>query len=101
MTAVVRRSWRRAGRVVPSTAARLRGRSMRLAAGSVVEWHSTHEREELLTILEGSVRLEVEQSGAIRRVACSAGQCVFVPSQTRHRVVNNSRRPARYIYITG
>jgi len=101
-TNVARRSYRRAGRVVPETAMRLRGRSVVLKPGQEVGWHSTHSREELLIGISGTVSVERrDRRKRIRAVPLPAGQCLFVPARTAHRVVNRSSRMAHYIYVTG
>ena len=99
---VVRRSCRRPGRLVPPAARRLRSRAILLRPGRSVGWHSTQRREELLVVLSGSVQLEYGQPGPRRRVVqLGALQCAFIPSRTRHRVINRSRPLAHYLYITG
>ncbi|MBI3088533.1 MAG: cupin domain-containing protein [Candidatus Omnitrophica bacterium] len=103
---VVRRSCRRPGRLVPATARRLRSRAIRLRPGQVIDWHSTGKREELLIILAGTVHVEQEdpdpdcgRGGRGRALRLTASHCAFIPSRTRHRVLNRSRHPARYLYI--
>jgi len=61
-------------------------------------WHSTERREELLLGLAGCVRVEYGKARA-RRMTLAAGQALFLPPGTRHRVVNASARPARYVYV--
>lgn len=99
---VHRRSYRRAGRLVPSTAGRLRSRSVLLKSGHAVDWHSTGSREELLIVISGHVIFEYRGAGRrIRRVALPAGACLFVSPRVEHRVVNCSPRMAHYLYTTG
>lgn len=87
---------------MPSAACRLKGRSMRLKPGEGVEWHTTGAREEVLIILGGSIRLDLmPPRGPRASRTLSAGRCAFLPRRVRHRVVNRSRRVARYLYITG
>ena len=96
-----RRSYRRAGRLVPSSAQRLRGRSIHLAPGHAVDWHSTGRREEILIAVGGRLWLEREEpSGRVRTATLAEGQCAFLPSGVRHRVVNRSRQPSQYLYLT-
>ena len=97
-----RKSWVKPGRLVPPSAKRLRSRSIRLAPGQEMPWHSTDRREELLVMLEGVVDLERRMSIASRtlRVSLRAGHCAYLPSGTPHRLVNRSRRRARYLYVT-
>ena len=87
---------------MPSSAQRLRGRSIRLAPGDAVDWHSTDRREEILIAVGGRLWLEREDpSGRVRIATLAEGQCAFIPSGVRHRVVNRSRRSSRYLYLTG
>ena len=88
----------RPGKLVPSSATRLRSRMVRLAPGQIMEWHSTKAREELLIVLVGRVTLELKD-GAPKQLR--EGRCAFVPSRTMHRVVNRTRAAAVYIYCTG
>ncbi|MBI3319373.1 MAG: cupin domain-containing protein [Candidatus Omnitrophica bacterium] len=98
---MVRRSYRRAGRLVPPSATRLRGRSMILAPAQAVDWHSTDAREELLIALRGTVCVERKDGRKrITTISLLAGQCAFLPCATRHRVVNRSLRIAHYLYVT-
>ena len=112
---------------MPNQAHALHARCVGLKSGGVMEWHSTHAREELLLIMNGRVVLEwqsawsppgkpwaptprsvggdipsgVEGSPRIARRALAAGQCAWIPVHTIHRVVNPFRRPATYVYVTG
>ena len=98
---VVRRSYHRPGRLVPITAVHVRGRSIILRPGESVPWHSTQRREEVLIMLEGTLRLELDGGKAQRRgLRLSAGHCVFLPQATRHRLMNQSTRRAQYLYLT-
>jgi len=98
---VIRRSLRRPGRIVPAAAARLHGRLVILGPGRSIAWHSTGPREEVVIGIAGTARLEWLQAERLRRATLAAGQSAFLPRQTTHRVVNRSRRPARYLYLTG
>ena len=97
------RSLARPGRLVPTTARRLRGRIVRLEPGGVMSWHSTGRREELLMPLTGAIRVEYEASrGRIRATTVSTWQSTFLPRATTHRVVNPSRAcHVLYAYLTG
>jgi mannose-6-phosphate isomerase-like protein (cupin superfamily) len=75
---------------------------VRLKAGAVMDWHSTQDREELLIMLAGQVDLQrASRRGIARSIRLRSGQCAWLPSRTIHRVVNDSRRPAQYLYVTG
>ncbi len=96
------RSILQSGRLVPKTAQGLKAQVVVLAPAGVMNWHSTGSREELLIILEGQAQLEIQISPhAIRRVHFRLGRCVFLPSQTTHRIVNRSKAKVRYLYVTG
>ena len=98
----MRRSYRRAGRLIPASAGRLRSRSVILKSGGLVDWHSTGAREELLIGISGTATLEYRAGRrGLRRAALAAGSCLFLPRRVEHRVVNRSRRMAHYLYITG
>ena len=93
-----RYSLRRPGRLTPPPARILRARSVQLSPAGSMDWHSTRNREELLIALHGVMRLEVLPRGGL---TLRAGESTFLPPRTRHRVVNRSRRIARYVYVTG
>jgi len=94
-------SYRVAGRLVPPSAKGLRAGSIILRRDGVMDWHSTHAREELLIVLASRVHLEVvATSRRLRRFPLTAGQCAWLPSHTLHRVVNPSPATARYLYVT-
>lgn len=53
-------------------------------------------------MIAGSACLEVRHTPrGVRRSTVRRSQCTFLPQQTVHRLVNRSRRPARYLYLTG
>jgi quercetin dioxygenase-like cupin family protein len=94
-------SYRTAGRLVPPSARGLRSRTVALKPGGVMDWHTTDAREELIVVFNGRVMVEVETRAAVRRsVALRAGQSLFLPSHTPHRVVNRSCAAATYLYVT-
>jgi len=98
---VRRRSFTRAGRLVPAGAKHLRGRSVVLRAGQAIEWHSTGPREEILIAVSGTMHLErCDGHNRLKTTRLMAGQCAFLPMKTRHRVVNRSTRMAHYLYLT-
>lgn len=74
---------------------------MILKSGGIMDWHSTERREELIVVVEGEVVLELQPvTGRPRLIRMAAGRCAFLPSRVLHRVVNRSKRIARYLYIT-
>jgi len=95
-------SYVRAGRLLPRRAAGLRAGVVVLKPDGVMGWHSTLAREELLIALEGRFDVDIQRSrGGRRTVRLRDGQCLLLPRQTLHRVVNRSRAGARYLYVTG
>jgi len=95
-------SYRRAGRLLPRRAAGLRAGVVALKPGEIMEWHSTRTREELLIALEGGFDVDIQRPrGGRREIRLKDGQCLLLPRQTLHRVVNRSRAGARYLYVTG
>ncbi len=100
-TRVVRRSYRRAGTVVPWQAKHFKGRSVKLAPGDSMDWHSTGNREEVLIALAGTLHLETEDgSRVVKTTRLRAGECAFLPTRTRHQVTNRSRGVVHYLYLT-
>lgn len=98
---IVRRSFARPGRIVPPSAKHLRGRSIHLVPGRSIAWHTTGRREEIVIAVGGRLWLEREdRTGRLRPIVLAEGQCVFLPSGVRHRVVNRSRQTSRYLYVT-
>ena len=65
-----------------------------------MEWHSTHSREELIVALRGQVRVDIQQTRGQRSLALQAGECLFLPQETQHRVLNLMKRQAKYLYVT-
>ena len=86
--------------MVPAQTKGLRAAVVVLQPGEVMDWHSTHAREELLVALAGRVRVEVRSAHRLRRLSLTSGMCAFLPRQTLHRVVNRSPAAARYLYVT-
>ena len=96
------RRFDRPGRLIPRPIGGLKARSVVLADGGVMDWHSTHEREELILVLQGPVKIQIQGAkGAKRSLLLAAGKSFFLPAQTVHRVVNAARKPSRYVYVTG
>ena len=96
-----KRSYHRAGRLVPQRASGLRAGSVTLRPGETMDWHSTRDREELVVALVGKISLEVQGAPERRsQLTLAAGTCAWLPPKTLHRVVNCAPQPARYLYIT-
>ncbi len=95
------RSYARDGRLVPRQARGLRARAVTLKPDGVMDWHSTQSHEELLIALSGRLALEIEKaSGTVRQFSLTRGQCAFIPSHTKHRVVNRAKATVSYLYVT-
>lgn len=99
--AVRRRDVRRPGRVTPPWARGLRARTVRLPRKGRMDWHSTRGREELLVVLSGRVRLEVDTAGRRRRLVLASGTSAFLSRATDHCVVNTALGASLYLYVTG
>ena len=86
---------------MPRRAAGLRAGSVVLRPGKIMDWHSTKSREELLIALQGLVQVDIERPHRTpRRIPLKNGACLLLPPHTWHRVVNESTKPARYLYVT-
>jgi quercetin dioxygenase-like cupin family protein len=83
------------GLVTPEDSKRMRSRVVVLEPGKEVGEHTTEDREELLTVLEGKVVL-VGPDGEHPIVP---GQAAFIPLGTKHNVINRTKAPARYMYV--
>jgi len=78
----------------------LKAGSVRLGPGEIMAWHSTRDRQELLIMLSGRVRVDTRRSARrARRLALRAGQCALLPPRTLHQVVNRSNVDASYLYV--
>ena len=94
-------SYQRPGCLTPPQAKGLRAGAVVLKPGDMMDWHSTRQREELIVVVEGRIALELQSTARRRRtVSLLAGRCAFLPSRVLHRVVNRSKAPARYLYVT-
>ena len=100
MARVLKRSYRKPGALIPSSAQHFKGRSIRLSPGQAVEWHSTRHREEVILVFRGAVSLEVGDRHRVRAMRLSEGETAFLRPQVWHRVVNRAHRQAHYLYIT-
>lgn len=101
MARVLKRSYQQPGKLVPSSAQHFKGRSIRLPPGEDVEWHSTRHREEVILVFLGAVVVEVRgDRDQIHSTDLSKGHAAFLLPRVWHRVVNRSRRQARYVYLT-
>ena len=67
-----------------------------LEPGHAVGRHNTHDREELIVVLEGSGELLV---GGGSTVPLAAGNGAYVPPEQEHDIVNTGAGPLRYVYV--
>ena len=74
---------------------------MALRPREVMAWHTTGNREELLIVLAGRLRLEAQWPRRLTKRVVHAGECLFVPQGLPHRVVNAFSTTVRYLYVTG
>ncbi len=94
-------SYLRPGRLIPKTAGGLRARTVQLKPGERMARHSTGHREELLIMVDGSLRVEAESPTRTRRLTVTRGEAVFLPKRTPHAIINASQARAIYLYVTG
>ena len=99
--------------ILPPDSVRFKSRVVELAPGDSVGLHVTHQREEIVVVLEGNGELRLpnadgdQEAGASkaglggegRVLALSAGQAAYVPPETLHDIHNTGDAPLRYIYI--
>ena len=80
----------------PKLAEGMRSGVVLLQPGHAVGRHSTHAREELIVVLEGSGELVVD---GVDAVPLEAGSGAYVPPEQEHDVVNTGTGPLRYVYV--
>jgi mannose-6-phosphate isomerase-like protein (cupin superfamily) len=80
----------------PGLAEGMRSGVVSLEPGHAVGRHSTHAREELIVVLEGSGEVLVVGGDA---VPLEAGAGAYVPPEQEHDVVNTGTGPLRYVYV--
>jgi len=80
----------------PALAEGMRSGVVSLEPGHAVGRHSTHAREELIVVLEGSGELLVDGGDT---VPLEAGAGAYVPPEQEHDVVNTGTGPLRYVYV--
>ena len=67
-----------------------------LAPGASVGEHSTHEREEIVIVLEGRGQVH-HCASAVHSV--NAGDAIYIPPGTLHNISNAGLEPLRYVYV--
>ena len=67
-----------------------------LKPGEDVGCHNTNNREELIIVLEGRAKVEIESKPFEQVESDSA---VYIPPNTEHNIINNSDKTLRYIYV--
>ena len=74
----------------------MRSALVTLQSGQDVGSHNTGKHEELLLILDGVGKVEVEGLG---RQRIHKGCVAYIPPCTQHNVFNVYAEPLRYIYV--
>ena len=67
-----------------------------LVPGEEVGTHVTHDREEVVIVLEGAATVECE-GDETREVA--AGHLVYIGRNKQHNLINKGSSTLRYVYI--
>ncbi|MCI0474435.1 MAG: cupin domain-containing protein [Ignavibacteria bacterium] len=80
-----------------SESSRMRSGMVTLKSGESVGEHSTTDYEEMLIILNGSGKMEINNGESFLNV--EKGQIAYIPSETVHNVTNNNNSFFRYIYV--
>jgi quercetin dioxygenase-like cupin family protein len=92
----------RPGRLILRPTDGLKARSVRLLGRTGIKRHTTGAREELILVVQGLIEVGVEQDSAFaRRLKVKAGESLFLPARTFHRVLNAHRGISQYVYVTG
>lgn len=79
----------------PQTAG-MRSGLVRLKAGESIGEHNTGKNEESLVVLRGQGEVRIDGHAAI---AISAPALVYVPSASRHNVVNTGSDLLEYVFV--
>lgn len=74
----------------------MRSGFVRLKPGKTVGWHTTGKHEESLIILHGQGEALID--GQQKR-AFAAPAFVYIPSSTRHNVLNAGKDELEYVYV--
>jgi mannose-6-phosphate isomerase-like protein (cupin superfamily) len=74
----------------------LRAGQVILQPGEDVGSHTTGHHEELVIVQEGEGHFDLRGRD---RLKIRSGQCVYVPPNTEHDVINTSHNVLRYIYV--
>ena len=67
-----------------------------LKPGKSVGTHSTKDYEEIIIILEGKGKIEIQGQKSVK---AEPGIVVYNPPQTEHNVINTGKKQLRYIYV--
>jgi quercetin dioxygenase-like cupin family protein len=94
------KSFLKSGRLTSDSAKHLKSRSVKLASGEEMPRHTTGAREELIIVISGKILLLLEGEKKTRSIALVSGKSIFIPKNTWHGVLNKSKSPARYVYVT-
>ena len=80
----------------PPFSERLRSGSVILQPGESVGAHVTEEREEAIVIISGTAIIECEGE----QFTVPERHLVYIPRDSEHNVINNSKESLEYVYIT-
>jgi mannose-6-phosphate isomerase-like protein (cupin superfamily) len=80
----------------PPVTVHMRSGLVKLAPAQDVGLHSTRQNEEMLVILEGQGKVEMEGYATLN---IKGGQTAYVPPQTQHNVRNTGSVTLKYIFI--
>lgn len=87
-----------AGWLTPETSEKLRSGCVILEPGKDIGEHVTHDREEIIIILEGKARVFEEGE---EPVEVEAGSTIYIGLNKRHNVENVGEGQLKYVYVVG
>lgn len=80
--------------VKPPQSRALKSGRVLLSPGESVGWHVTHDREELIVVLNGTATV-IENN---QETQLGAGDTYYIRNRTEHNVRNDSSNDLEYIY---
>ncbi len=76
---------------------KIKGGCVHLEPGKDIGEHSTERGEEFIVVLEGEATVVCGDDKAV----LAKGQCVFIPQDSLHNVMNRSNEKLIYVYFVG
>lgn len=76
---------------------KIKGGCVHLEPGKEIGEHSTEKGEEFILVLEGEATVVCGEEKAV----LAKDQCVFIPQESRHNVMNCSSEKLIYAYFVG